>query len=226
MQNYDKYLPPHMQVMPAVNQRCQIYPIWVPKWDSPLKNDPRRVHKIEVNLHAYTHIESSAHLVKDGKFLHEYPLDTFVAKACVMDFSHKEAKSTITKEELMKQWVDGCEAFIVRTDWQKKRGLKGVMGAKKADMEESPKFTPEAVQWIIAKKPKLYMDDFDVTPQPPGKKIMFEAGICHVMNATNIDQIRKKVVTLIALPLKIYRTSAGTEGVEATPTRAIALEED
>ena len=89
----------------------------------------------------------------------------------------------------------------------------------------APKLTPEAVQWVIGKKPKIYTDDFDVVPVPPSKRVFLEAGICHVMNITNVDQIRKNVVTLIALPLKLRRTNAG-EGVEASPTRAVAIEED
>ena len=107
----------------------------------------------------------------------------------------------------------------------KRRGTKGVMGAKKEDFEAAPKLTPEAVQWVIRKRPKLYTDDFDVVPIPPSKRVFFEAGICHVMNITNVDQIKKKVVTLIALPLKLRRTNSG-EGVEASPTRAVAIEED
>jgi len=225
LEHPEKYLPPTQMDFPAILQRTEIYPIWIPNWESPKPLDGRRVTRLHANLHAYTHSETPSHQVKNGKFIHEYPIDRWIAKACVMNFSDKPLKSKIAVQDLEKQWVDGCDGIIIRTDWGKKRGTKGVMGAKKEDFEESPKLTPEAVQWVIAKKPKLYTDDFDVVPRPPGKRVFFEADICHVMNITNVDQIKKKVVTLIALPLKMRRTNAG-EGVEATLTRAVAIEED
>ena len=222
--NPEKYLPPHILASgPPVLMRTEIYPIWVPNWESKNQMDRRRVHKLECMLHAYTHSEAPAHLVKGGKFIHEYPIEHWVAKACVMNFADKRPGSKITPEDLEKQWVEGCEALIVRTDWQKRKGGKG-FDYTIIDDEMSPKYTMEAMNWIIAKKPKLYLEDQDCCPRPPGKGYMFEADICHVMNAINIDQINKKVVTLIALPLKLRKTTAG-EGVEATPTRAIAIEE-
>jgi kynurenine formamidase len=225
LEHPEKYLPPHMMDFPPILQKTELYPIWIPNWEGTRVYDGRRVHKLHSNLHAFTHSETPSHLVKNGKFLHDYPVDHWIAKACVMNFSEKAPNSKITPEELQKQWVQGCDAIIMRTDWAKRRGTKGVMGAKKEDFEAAPKLMPEAVQWVIGKKPKLYTDDFDVVPVPPSKRVFFEAGICHVMNITNVDQIKKKVVTLIALPLKLRRTNAG-EGVEASPTRAVAIEED
>ncbi len=231
MEHPERTLPHHMLTQfVEVLMRNEIYPVRKTNWESPNLLDRARSHKLEVFCHAYTHCETSANRMKEGKFIHDYPIDRWVAKACVMNFSHKEQGSRITPEELEKQWVEGCDGLIIRTDWPKKRGLKaGVMGATEEDEETSPKFTREAMDWIIAKKPKLYTEDFGCCPKLPGmsagKKVMFEAGICHVMNITNLDQIKKKVVTLIALPLKIRKTSVGI-GVEATPTRAIAIEDD
>ncbi len=226
LEHPEKNLVPHrLEGFVPYLQRLEIFPI------RPIsKKFNGRAFKLQANMHSFTHVETPSNKLENGKFIHDYPVDRFIAKACVMDFSQKEANSKITVEDLEKQWVEGCEALIVRTDWAKKRGLaKGLVGAKRQDEEESPKFTKEAVDWIIAKKPKMYLEDFQCVPPLPGllagKAVMYEADICHVMDATNLDQIKKKVVTLIALPLRFRKTNAGI-GVDTSMTRAVAIEED
>ncbi len=222
----EKYLPPHrLEGFVPYLQRLEIYAL------RPLSDKFNgRTFKLSANMHSFTHVETPSNKVKEGKFIHEYPIDRFVAKSCVMDFSDKEGGSQITVEDLKKQWVEGCEGFIIRTDWPKKAGLlRGVADAKKDDMKKGPKFTNEAVDWIISKKPKLYLEDWNCVPEQAGKlaskAILYEADIVHVMDATNLDQIKKKVVTLIALPLKFRKTNSGI-GVDTSMTRAIAIEED
>jgi arylformamidase len=49
--------------------------------------------------------------------------------------------------------------------------------------------------------------------------LLFENGIPLIENLTNLDQIRKERVLIIVLPLKI-------KGMDASPLRVIAIEED
>ena len=92
------------------------------------------------------------------------------------------------------QWEEGCDGLIIRTDWQKKVGmLEGTFGATK-EMEEKaqqgPRFSKEVVDWINAKKGqlKLFLEDSGVAD----KFIMQTADVNHIMNVTNLDQIKKK----------------------------------
>ncbi len=219
MEQPEKYQVPHrMEDFCTYMQRLEVVPVtpYHAKFTG-------RCFRLMANQHSFTHVECAFNNVEGGKALHEFPIEHYVAKACVMDFSHKEANTKISAEEMEKQWVEGCDGLIMRTRFAERRGrTSGLFGATGADEVESPKFTQEALDWILAKKIKLYYEDF----QCGGKGYLWKKGgdICHVMDTTNLDKITKKVVTVIGLPLKITNTSVGV-GIGATMTRAIAFEE-
>ena len=91
--------------------------------------------------------------------------------------------------------------------------------------QRSPYLTNDAIDWCLAKGVVIVGFDMYHGADAPNSKVIFntsrrfqEQGVVTMPYLKNLDQIRKKRVTLIALPLKMI-------GVEASPIRAIVLEE-
>ncbi|MBI2184508.1 MAG: cyclase family protein [Thaumarchaeota archaeon] len=215
--DYERKLSVHHQAFPPILQKVEIYPIWVPKWDQPLPNG-RRVSKLHTPLHAGTHVEAPAHMLEQGKMIHEYPLDRFVSPATVINMTYKADHSTISASELDKEGVDENDSIIIRTDFTKRIGTKGVAGTTQKHWIDSPKLTKDAIDWMAEKKVRILTTDFLPWPLPGELFVhLMSKDILYIENVGNLDQITKKKVTLVALPLKIF-------DVEATLTRAIVIE--
>jgi arylformamidase len=183
----------------------------------------KTVRRIGTRLHIGTHVDAPEHLVVGGKRIDQYPIDTFVGPAWVVDMYHKVPKGIITAADLdaaIGTKVGKGDIIIVRTGWN----------SHYADPEffrDSPYFHPDAASWCIQKQLKIVAVDFLCDPlaselqigEPDAFKVkMLSAGILVMTNADDLDQIKKEQVTLYAFPLKVVPAEAGL-------TRAVVWEE-
>jgi len=169
--------------------------------------------------HAGTHMDVPYHLVADGKDLDAISLDRCVGEATVIDFTHKGAGDDITVQDLKEHEDEIREGsrIILKTGWCKRWGTTDYF-----DRELIPKLTPEALRWLAHRKIWLLgVDTPSVNPYLDRHKRIFEGEDPPVVVEllTNTDQLKKRKVFFIALPLKI----AGGDG---SPVRAVAIEEE
>lgn len=151
-------------------------------------------------------------------------LDRICGRGVVFNFSQKKGSEPITGADLAAQ--DGelkeGDIAILRTDWTDKHwGTPKFFG-------DSPYLTPEAARWLVQKKVKAIVYDFseEYVVRNPGftgpecviHHIILGNGIYNIEYVTNLGAISKRVVTIVALPLKLI-------GVESAPARVIAIEE-
>lgn len=179
------------------------------------------VRGVHMRLHAGTHVDAPHHFVRNGKRVHEIPLNTFIGDAVVANLSDKPTNSPITAQDLERtvgSTLKRGDRLLIRTDWNKHYGEPGWT-------EGSPFLTPDAVDWCVARGVALVGMDFSHAkdaPDPPAKfyasKTLCENNIIVMAYLKNLDRISKDRVTLIALPLAIV-------GVESTPVRAVVLED-
>jgi kynurenine formamidase len=180
------------------------------------------VRGVHMRLHAGSHVDAPEHFVKGGKQIHQLPLDTFIGDAIVADVRHRVPAGGITVEDLEK--AVGAEIkkggrLLLRTDCN--QDYDGSLDWQK----RSPYLTHEAIEWCLDKGVLIVGFDFYHGVDAPNSPAIFhtsrrfqENGVVTMPYLKNLGDIKKKRVTLIALPLKII-------GAEASPIRAVVLED-
>jgi arylformamidase len=188
-------------------------------YDMTPDTDPhgRTIRRINARLHTGTHIDSAEHIKRGAKRLDQYPVDTFMGDALVVDMTHKVPGGEITAHDLDNAAGDKIKAgdiLIVRTGWSKHY-------ADENYFTDSPYLTHDAALWCIDKQVKMVAVDFLMDKRghtgPGSKRPILEAGILNLTNVDNLDSIDQERVTLVAFPLKIVPSEAGL-------TRAVVIE--
>ena len=179
---------------------------------------------VRMRLHAGSHIDAPEHWIPGGKQIHELPLARFIGEVVIADLSGKTDKA-ITDTDLDRaagELLRKGERLLIRTDWNDRLPKMEVDDWKK----DSPFMTPAALDWCISRKPSIVGIDFYQGAAPPGAdhSKMFEsslvrAGILTLTNLVNLGAVKGRRGTLIAFPLALH-------GVEASPVRAIVLEDE
>jgi arylformamidase len=181
------------------------------------------VRGVHMRLHAGSHVDAPSHMDRNGKQIDELPLDTFFGDTVVADISHRVPGGAITVADL----EEGAGDALKRGDRLLLRsGVNNTYdGGSKAWQARSPYLEHAAVHWLIARGIVLLGFDFYHGADAPDSNIeaftartLQEAGIVTLPYLRNLDHIRERRVTLVALPLKMI-------GVEASPVRAVVLED-
>jgi len=190
------------------------------------ERDRRQTSRFTISAHAYTHIDAPLHFVAGGKSIDAYPADFFIGEAALLDVP-KGKNEAITGEDLEQAGghaKDG-DIVIIRTGW-----LEKMWGRE--EYADSPYLTEDGAQWLVNLKARMAGYDF---PIDFCERDFFRKGsaetedfVVHlrlltngVLNLENLDHLSKisgARIRLIALPLLL-------EGREASPCRAVAIEE-
>ncbi|MFD5164240.1 cyclase family protein [Streptomyces hawaiiensis] len=187
-------------------------------------NDPNGTERTFSTLHLFphnaTHMEYRLHFYPGAEGIDAVPLETLVGRACVADLSYKGDLDPVTGEDLEKQlsevWQRG-DRLLIRTDYVRRAW------GREDYWDKPPYLTPSAAEWAIDNGACLV--GFDCLTERPGDRespvhhALLGAGVPLIEYMTNMHELSRQVVQLIALPIKVA-------GVEATPARVIAVEDD
>lgn len=79
---------------------------------------------MKMGTHTSTHIDAPYHISKDGKNLNDFPVERFVGKGIVLDFSDKGEIYEITREDIMARAEDlkKVDFAILNTGWARYYG--------------------------------------------------------------------------------------------------------
>lgn len=167
--------------------------------------------------HVGTHIEAPLHHLKDGNDISEIPLEKVMGEALIMDFSGKEPETAIGLHETKEKAADlrAGDIALIRVGWD---------GYYNTPMyRRRPYFAFEAIEWLLDWGVKCIGVDSsgveDASEDQPIHRLLCQRGIPVIEDLTNLQQLRKRRVFLIALPWKV-------QGLDASPTRVIAVEEE
>ena len=150
---------------------------------------------------------------EDGADFLRMPLQSYMGEAVACDFSHKKSGEVITAEDFASLGVKTGDIVLA---W----GSQEVFG-------NPPYMSVEATDWLIDTKIKcLGLGLGTILYSPPGTPVgqgdadckFLHAGITMIDALVNLEQIRKRRIFFMALPVRMGR-------VTASWTRAIALEE-
>ncbi len=179
-----------------------------------LEKDGVESHELVISTLSGTYFETGRHVRSDAISIDEVPIESFIGPGVIVDVGQKEPSEPITLSDLhpYADRIQAGDAVIVRTHWSRQWNAPNYFS-------ESPFFTPEAFEWLLAKELRLVAGDipsYDNPNAPAGLiKRLFEDGKTFLLAPlVNLDQVTEVRVTLYAFPLKVI-------GVSGAPARVL-----
>lgn len=176
--------------------------------DKYLDKDEYNNFKLEIGMHAGTHIDSPMHLTNNKTYINEITLERFIGKGCLLDVRGEKIISF--KDEYASSVVEN-DIVILFTDYSKKYGTEDYY-------TNHPVISEALADFFIDKKIKMLGIDLPSPDRYPFEihKKLFNNNILIIENLTNLSElIGYESIQIIALPLKIK--------AEASMARVIAI---
>lgn len=161
-----------------------------------IEKDGYRDTKLTMNTHTSTHIDSPAHMIKDGKSLKDYPLSHFITEGSILTHKMIQAKTTahiIPGGALI--IPTGHDAHFLEDNYYK----------------DYPVLPSEIIEIVKAYNIKMIILD---TPSPDHAPYtlhhaLFNADVLIVENAKNLTTLSKEKPMIIhAIPLNLETDGA------------------
>ncbi len=166
--------------------------------------------------HVGTHVEAPLHFLSDGGDTASIPIERLMGPAIVLDFRHKQVNEPITLEEIKAAGeVRKGDRVLIMT------GRHGQYRTPQS--HDRPYLSEEAARWLVQDRRINCLgtdsSGYEVrgVDHYPNHRLFNEAGIPVIECLTNLVELRRQRVFLIALPLPVV-------GLDASPVRAIAIE--
>jgi len=163
--------------------------------------------RITFNTHFSTHIDAPFHMLEDGKKLNDFPMETFLGDAIVIDArNQQEIKPSLDE-------VKPNDIVFFHTEHTKKAYSEDFF-------KDNPVIPVETAQQLIDKNIKIVgLDSFTPDNEPfETHKLFFKHDILIVENLVNLDKLVGKRFKCTILPLNI--TDA-----DGAPCRVIGITE-
>ncbi len=171
-----------------------------------LVNNGYSNHKLVTGMHAGTHIDTPMHLTASPDYMHQFPLDIFVGKGCIIDVRNQA--SIKMKPEYEETVEEGCILLLYT-------GFNILYGTKEY-YQSHPCIDMDFCSFIVKKKIKMLGVDMPSPDRYPFElhKKLFDNRVLIIENLTNLEEILNvKEFEVIALPLKIKADSSITRAV-------------
>ncbi|MPZ73890.1 MAG: hypothetical protein GEU74_11785 [Nitriliruptorales bacterium] len=116
-----------------------------------------QVSAVSMGLHTGAHIDSPLHCYEDGITTAQIPLERVIGEASMIDCTSAGEREPVDVGVLEKGAGDIREGdiLVLRTDWTDQ-----AYGDFPRYFTESPFLTPEAAEWLAARKPSAVAFDF------------------------------------------------------------------
>lgn len=159
--------------------------------------------------HHGSHIDAQEHQVPWGQQIHEYPVDSFIGDALVIDIDPNKRITAEDMERIYGGKIKGVKMLLFR--------VKSEPGADQTHGQPRVGgLTADAIEWC-AKHGIKAMNSEGVVPG--SFRVQLQNNIVNFHYLQNLEKITKERVFLIALPQLIIPT-------EAAPIRIVAVEDD
>jgi kynurenine formamidase len=166
-----------------------------------LAEDGYNDDRLEISMHAGTHIDGPRHLTASRQLISDLPVTAFTGEGCLLDVRGQQSIDCKAEYERL---------IAVKSIVLFQTGFSAFYGLDKY-YREHPVVSLELGQFMIAKQIKCLGID---APSPdkvpyPVHKMLLQAGIFIIENLTNLDLIPAgQPFEVIALPLKIKANSS------------------
>jgi len=163
-------------------------------------------HRLEISMHAGTHIDSPMHLIDSKEYIYEAPLGFFIARGCILDVRNQPV---IEMKKEYEELVEDNSIVLLHTGYDKFYGTEKYY-------HEHPVVDLSLCKFLLSKKVKMLGIDMPSPDRFPFEvhKFLFKNRIFILENLTNLDRlIGVKEFEIIAFPVKIKADSSMTRAV-------------
>ena len=169
--------------------------------------------------HVGTHVEAPLHFLSAGGDTASIPIERLMGPAIVLDFRHKQVDEAIERDELAAAGeIEVGDRVLVMTGRDNQYRTPA--------SHDRPYLTEEAVTWLVHDRRISCLgtdsSGFEVRggrESHPNHRILNSAAVPVLECLTNLHELRRQRVYLIALPIPVV-------GLDASPVRAVAVEPD
>jgi len=162
-------------------------------------------HKLTLATHIGTHIDAPFHMIKDGKTLDKFPLETFIGQGVVIDV--RDGFNTV---EIADHRLSPGMIVLFHTGWSERSQDPAYYTAFEP--------VPMAIaDWLVEQKVKMVGFDMsgpDMPPFPIHKRLL-DNDILIMENLTNLASLPPQGFYIYALPLNL--------ALDGAPARVIAV---
>jgi arylformamidase len=173
------------------------------------RGDDVYVSRMEMDVHAGTHVESALHYIEGGASVDSIPLAALVGPAYVADLRSAEAIGAV---ELGAAAIpETTRRLLLRTR------NSGLLAANGAFRDDYVGLTADGAEWIARRDVVLagidYLSIQRFGEDPETHRILMRAGVA-ILEGLDLSDAEPGPYRLTCLPLKLA-------GIEAAPARAI-----
>lgn len=156
-----------------------------------------QVSVLSQSVHTGSHIDSPLHCYEGGGTTAEIPLERVMGSAAVLDCTHVESEQPVGVKELEAgdPGLGEDDIAILHTGWSDR-----YWGSFPDYYTRSPYLTPEAAEWLVARKPKAVAFDF------------FEEFCARLPDFTSEDFVCHRILLGAGIPLLEQMTNVGRLG--------------
>jgi kynurenine formamidase len=176
------------------------------------------------SIHTGTHVDAPYHFIPKGKTVDQVSLDRLIGPAIKIDLRRKiRAKEPITIEDIrsspnFRERDLRGKIVVLHTGWNRR------MFGKPNYYLENPWLATETARWLASKSIRALaldtpQDRVQGPPRPgdfPVHRTFLKKGIPFIEHLANLERVKRREFTLIALPIKI-------KGGDGAPARAVAV---
>lgn len=167
------------------------------------------VTRLDFDVHSGTHIDAPLHFVAGGKTTSDLPLDVFMGKAVVLDFSGQEV---IRDTDLAARNIpDDCAIVLLKTENSRKQWYRHPFDTSFVAIDAG------AAKWLVENGIRLIGIDgpsIQKYNDPKDTHVILLQNEVVILEGLNLEGVEEGLYDLICLPI----SAADCEGV---PARAI-----
>ena len=203
----------------SINSDIKLYPgspnVSFLKW-SKYSIDGYDSEAIFLSTHTGTHMDAPSHFIKGAEPIDVIDVNRFVMNNVYLLKISKSSNQLITTEDIINSDTDIKEndSIIFSTGWEHNYNSDVYMSS-------NPGLSPDAAIYLSNKKinavaidsPSI---DSGIESTFPVHQILLKNDVLIIENICNLTQINKKILKLIAIPLKL-------QGATGSPIRALAI---
>ncbi|QCX02288.1 cyclase family protein [Aggregatimonas sangjinii] len=184
-----------------------------------LAEDGWNATTLHIYSHVGTHMDAPVHFEVTDQTIDQIPVERFVTEAWVLNLTHIQPSALITVADMdpITNKIGKGQSLILHTGWSKKLYTDAYRNKLPRVSKELAKWIGEKGIGLLGVEPPSVADVNNIKEVTEIHTILMKNDIIIVEGLTNLDQLTKEKVTLVALPLKV-------ENGDGAPARVIAME--
>lgn len=184
-----------------------------------LTEDGWNATTLHLYSHSGTHMDAPLHFGINDQTIDKIPVDRLISEAWVVNLSNIQPKAIITIEHMapVRNKIKKGDSLLLHTGWSKRLNMDEYRNGLPRIGKELAEWMGEKGVNILGVEPPSVADVNNLEEVTDIHARLMRKDILIIEGLTNLDQLSKEKVTLIALPLKV-------KNGDGAPARVLAME--